>query len=91
MIDSSLTYPPVWVGGDYTMDRIMVTHESLMGLLWILHSYIPAGNGDSTGKIPGLGALATGRPVFGIDRQISQIEQPYTAFDAAWEWGIPRP
>jgi hypothetical protein len=85
MIDSSLTSTPSWVGGAYTMDRIMVSHESFMGLFWMINSYIPAGHGDSTGKIPGLGTLTVGRPVFGCDRQIAQIEQPYTAFDAYWE------
>lgn len=82
--NDSLTSTPDWV--DSLSDRIVISHESFFGLFWALHSYIPAGNGDSSGKIPGMGGLATGRPIFGIDRQIAQIYFPYSLFYGSREW-----
>lgn len=82
--DDSLTTTPDWV--DSLADRIVISHESFCGLFWVLNSYIPAGNGEASGKIPTLGGLATGRPVFGADRQIAQINYPYTIFYGSVEW-----
>ncbi len=67
-----------WV---YTnVEKLWLSHESPIGMFWFINSWIPAGSGDSSGKIPHFGPMATGRAVYGLDRMISQTTFEYNSY-----------
>jgi len=69
---------------EYTnVDYLFISHESPIGMFWFINSWIPAGSGDSTGKIPHFGPMATGRAVFGLDRMLSQTLFEYNSYVGA--------
>lgn len=64
-----------------TIDPIVLSHESPCGIMFLLKSMIPTGNGQTTGSIPGLGHLATGRAVFGLDQIVGQPQTEYNYYE----------
>lgn len=70
-----------WV---YTnVEKLWLSHESPIGMFWFINSWIPAGSGDSTGRIPHFGPMAAGRAVYGLDRMISQTLYEYNSYVGA--------
>lgn len=58
-------------------DCKVMQHESDVGLFFVLNSAVPQGNGEVTGRIPGVGQNAIGRSVFALDHLTSITPKNY--------------
>lgn len=69
---------------EYTnVEKMWMSHESPIGMFWFINSWVPAGSGDSSGKIPHFGPMTAGRAVYGLDRMISQTLFEYNSYVGA--------
>lgn len=68
-----------WV--DTPVSDFIMGHESDIGIMCMINSVIPVSQGDSAGRIPGLGGLTVGRQVFGMDRIITQLSSPMRTYN----------
>lgn len=70
-------------------DVLVMMHESPVGLLYLLNSAIPLGNGESSGRVPNIARFAQGRPCFAMDRlpvltPMSYLRQQYADIKDAY-------
>lgn len=64
-----------WLDGPFS--PVVQTHESKVGLLYLLNSALPSGLGSSAGLVSGLTKYLSGRPVFGLDQDPATLPSAY--------------